>query len=163
MKTDNKFTFIEMLIVLGLIAFLMAMLIPALTGASEMAKKAFCINNLNHTVKIANMYNLDYGNAPYSSKYGIMECPDTDDVVNCSGALIGGTSYHYMGSRNDWEKNNLASGDGGIYGPDATNPSIMAKISDRDEKIVYDKSDTVHLASTSDTWGRFDRDNIQIR
>ena len=51
---------------------------------------------------------------------------------------------HYMGSRFDWEKNNLASGDGSEYGFDASNPTIMALLSSREEKVLYDKSDTVH-------------------
>jgi hypothetical protein len=124
-----------------------------------MAKRVYCMNNLHQTSKIANMYNLDYGQAPYSStwlvdfsflnkyidgKYGIMECPESEDVVASAADLNGGTSYHYMGSRFDWEKNNLSSGDGSEYGFDATNPTVMALLSSREEKILYDKSDTVH-------------------
>ncbi len=155
-----------MLIVLGIIAALFAMLVPGLLRAKEMAKKVYCMNNLNQTFKVIAMYNNDQNVPPYSSiwlvdfsflttyiestkdKYGIMECPDTSDNVNSSAELIGGTSYHYMGSRWDWQQNNLASGDGSEYGFDASNPSIINHLTAREEKLVYDKSDTVH-------YGRF--------
>ncbi len=162
MKTKRhlpRFTAVELIVVVALIAFLFTMLVPGLVRAREMAKRVYCLNSLHQASKIANMYNLDYGQAPYSStwlvdfsflnkyidgQYGIMECPETEDRVTGAADLNGGTSYHYMGSRADWEKNNLASGDGSEYGFDAWNPTIMTLLSTREEKVMYDRSDTVH-------------------
>ena len=68
-------------------------------------------------------------------------CPDTDDNVASTVDLVGNTSYHYMGSRSDWEKNPL---DGIEYGFDISNPDIAAQLSEREEKVVYDRSDLFH-------------------
>jgi prepilin-type N-terminal cleavage/methylation domain-containing protein len=162
MKTRQHrrgFTAVELVVVVALIAFLFTMLVPILVRAREMAKRVYCLNNLHQTSKITSMYNLDYGQAPYSStwlvdfsfltkyidgKYGIMECPATTDTVASAADLNGGTSYHYMGSRHDWEKNNLASGDGSEYGFDAYNPTIITMLSEREQKVLYDKSDRTH-------------------
>ncbi len=97
---------------------LFTIMMPGLVRAREIAKKIYCLNNLDQTTKIARMYNLDYGQTPYSStwlidfsfltkyvqNYGIMECPEMDDSVTTDESLVGGISYHYMGSRSDWEK-----------------------------------------------------------
>ncbi len=163
MKKKSWFTLLEMVIVMGLLAFLMTIIFPALVRGREMAKKSYCLNNISQTVKFAQMYNLDYGGTPYSStwlvdfsflakyldqpKYGIMECPETDDSVKGSAELNGGTSYHYMGSRYDWENNNRENGDGSEYGFDAQNPSILNILSAKQEKLIYDKSDTVHYGT----------------
>ncbi|HRR07050.1 MAG TPA: type II secretion system protein, partial [Victivallales bacterium] len=71
MKTKQRknkkrhFTYIEMLIVLGIIAALFAMLVPGLLRAKEMAKKVYCMNNLNQTFKVIAMYNNDQNVPPY--------------------------------------------------------------------------------------------------
>ena len=46
MKQKNKFTLIELLMVIAIIAILAAMLLPALSAARASAKRAACANNL---------------------------------------------------------------------------------------------------------------------
>ena len=44
-KLHGGFTFIELLVVIGVIAVLMGILMPALNRAREMGKRAACLNN----------------------------------------------------------------------------------------------------------------------
>ncbi len=155
----GKFTLIEVFIVFVITMILFSLLIHGFTLAKELARKSFCLNNIQNMSKITTMYNMDNGATPYSSKWlvdfsflakytksfaGIAVCPSTENIVSTETDLVGNTSYHYMGSREDWSKNNDANGDGSEYGFDSSNPSILNLLSARSEKIIYDKTDTVH-------------------
>lgn len=52
MKTKKGFTLIELLVVVAIIAMLMAIVLPGLRKAKEVAKKASCKSNL-HQVGLA--------------------------------------------------------------------------------------------------------------
>ena len=55
----NGFTLIELLVVIAIIAILAAMLLPALAGAKEKGKQAYCINSLHQLDIVFHMYEDD--------------------------------------------------------------------------------------------------------
>src|SRR4051794_23796578 len=56
MNTRRAFTLIELLVVIGIIALLMAMLLPALRVANEQARSLQCLNNLRELGVAAQIY-----------------------------------------------------------------------------------------------------------
>jgi prepilin-type N-terminal cleavage/methylation domain-containing protein len=60
MKTRRGFTLIELLVVVAIIALLVAILIPALTEARELAARAVCASNQHQIVLGLILYTSDY-------------------------------------------------------------------------------------------------------
>ena len=59
-KIEKSFTLIELLVVIAIISNLMAMLLPALKKARDMAKQISCINNLKNLGSACTFYSMDY-------------------------------------------------------------------------------------------------------
>ncbi len=61
LKLKNDFTLIELLVVIAIIAILVALLLPALKGAKEVARKITCMSNLKQFGYAFQMYSGDNG------------------------------------------------------------------------------------------------------
>jgi prepilin-type N-terminal cleavage/methylation domain-containing protein/prepilin-type processing-associated H-X9-DG protein len=72
----RAFTLIEMLIVIGIIGVLAALLLPAIAGARNVARKSSCMNNLHQIGLAIYTYANDYDGAiPYGPKAPPMVAP----------------------------------------------------------------------------------------
>jgi len=113
------FTLIELLVVVAIIAILAALLLPALSGGKERARRVTCKSNLRQFLLAAQMYAHDFENRLPS---GLSENVDTEDehIPILSGDTKSNLTY-YSGSARMLECPNL--GDpfntvGGWYYPD---------------------------------------------
>ncbi len=95
----SRFTIVELLVVIGIIAILASLLFPSLSKAREMGKRTSCANNLK---------NLSLANVSYSVDYKVY-CP-----ARSSGNMAGGQQClaYRSSSSNPW---NTSSGTLSIY------------------------------------------------
>ena len=87
----RAFTLVELLVVIGIIAVLISMLLPALNKAREAAQRTACLSNLKQIANLLNMYSVEYkGKVPlgYMSKgpTNVAEGNNYNITVACAAA-----------------------------------------------------------------------------
>jgi type II secretory pathway pseudopilin PulG len=156
MKTrKHKFSMVEMLVVITIIAVMSSMIIGSFDKARDMAGRVTCLNNIKNISVMTELYRKNNKVLPYSSTwltdftfaapynantYKVFNCNGDADKVTCNNAadLNGKTSYYYVPERATLEKNWLDGVDNGMT------VSQVQKIVDYTTAAIYDKSEHHH-------------------
>ncbi|MDR0610955.1 MAG: DUF1559 domain-containing protein [Planctomycetaceae bacterium] len=76
MKPNTAFTLVELLVVIGIVALLLGLLLPAVQAARATARKLQCNNNMKQIGLAAHYYHNQYDQFP-PSKWGIQDINDS--------------------------------------------------------------------------------------
>lgn len=127
-RETTGFTLVELLVVMGIIAILMALLMPSISRAKAKANQTSCLNNMRQLTLAATLYATDHDDElparrtptnawphklkPYYSNWRIIACPsDHFGVVGLFADDINPKRSYLINGFNDYFKVNLAPGD----------------------------------------------------
>ena len=107
----SAFTLVEMLVVIVIISMLVALLVPAVIGARERARRASCMNNMSQVGKAVIQYETAKGHLPgYVNKIGggTLGASSVASSNNLSWAV---TILENIGRADLWKEWRIRSGD----------------------------------------------------
>lgn len=129
-KRARGFTLVELLVVIGIIALLMGMLLPALTRVRQQAMSVACKAQMKDIGNALNIYSVTYRG--WYFPVGEFLAPGT---VLANGSTVTGKGYyHTLGIEPDWPPNNGRDRRWPLYvfEPAVWNPPILTCPSDRE-------------------------------
>jgi prepilin-type N-terminal cleavage/methylation domain-containing protein len=88
-KSNRGFTLIELLVVIAIIAILAAMLLPALAGAKEKARRVACLNNIRQLAVGTHLYSNDNNQMIPDMSRDNPNAPGVDSYIGEVGPAIG--------------------------------------------------------------------------
>ena len=105
---EKKFSLIELLVVINIIAILLAILLPALSKSRESGRRVKCMSNMKQIGLALRSYTIDYdewfpndlnilAQNAYLSEPKIYSCPSTrpEATLNADNEIVNG-SFHYI-------------------------------------------------------------------
>jgi type II secretory pathway pseudopilin PulG len=94
-RKTSAFTLVELLVVIGIIALLIAILLPTLRKAQQAAQNAQCLSNLRQVGQAVTMYRADTGRIPFF--WMLRTFADGPVPAGGSGSVIMWTSFSQGG------------------------------------------------------------------
>ena len=149
----GAFTLIELLVVIAIIALLVSILVPSLSAAREVARKAVCMTHLKNVVYGVNLYTQDSvdvmppwfsmystGAGWYWADYIVKYSDSTARPIPISMGLYG--SWWTVGNQNwapNWTKN-YAPANPIVYAPVLNCPSQTGKANNNSWHYAYTRT-----------------------
>lgn len=91
------FTLIELLVAIGVIALLLALLLPSLQLAKKQARTALCLSNLHHLNLALTSFEIDTKSYPYAFSHLINTPPPGGYPGNSAKDRMGWWWFHFLG------------------------------------------------------------------
>jgi prepilin-type N-terminal cleavage/methylation domain-containing protein len=112
----TAFSLVELLVVIGIIAILIAMLIPSLSKAREQASRTRCQNNVRQIGFALAVYLNDNGDYPELDSDGVVAGPDVDGAAPPIFLATRRSSLLALRRQVDFRMSNLSCPDGWVSG-----------------------------------------------